>query len=176
MILAICNLRLATCYLLLATWYKLRATRTRLLLLVACCLLYATCYLLLASCYLLLATLLANTCQKIVTFRDYSASCNFFFWKLRFYSTKSGSGVAKSIFILTWSGPHGTIVAMRCPVRLLTGLVILWEALRAPTLPQHVSQGVSGPLNSIKHPKSEKKHDSELDRIFNSDLFRTLNF
>ena len=60
--------------------------------------------------------------------------------------TKRGSEIDKYIFILTWSGPHNTKVALRCPEWLLTGLVIPLEAFRGPKLPQLVFQGVSRPL------------------------------
>ena len=59
--------------------------------------------------------------------------------------TKLGSEIAKFIFILTWSVPHSTRMALRCPISTLTDLIMSWEALRGPELPKLVSQGWPGP-------------------------------
>ena len=59
--------------------------------------------------------------------------------------TKLGSEIDKFIFILTWSVPHSTRKALRCPSSTLTDLIIPWEALRGPELPKLVSQGWPGP-------------------------------
>ena len=78
----------------------------------------------------------------------------FFFWKLRYIckfwiqnqfcailggwdirETKRGSGRDKYTFILTWSGPHNTRVALRCPDWFLTGL-------RGPKGPQVAPTGL----------------------------------
>ena len=85
----------------------------------------------------------------------------FFFWKLRpickfwvqnhscallggwdICKTKWGSEIHKFIFIWTWSGPHSTGMALRCPNWPLTGL----EALRGLKLPKLVPQGLTGPV------------------------------
>ena len=86
---------------------------------------------------------------------------SFFFWKLRpickfwvqnhfcvilggwdICKTKMASEIQKFIFILTWSGPHSTGMALRCPNWPLTGL----EALRGLKLPKLVPQGLTGPV------------------------------
>ena len=76
-----------------------------------------------------------------------------FFWGWDICKNKWGSEIDNFIFILTWSGPHSTRVALRCPNWLLTNVVKPWEALRGPELsqlgcPDHSasSQGISRPL------------------------------
>ena len=61
------------------------------------------------------------------------------------FKTKLGSEIDKFIFILTWSLPHSTRMALRCPISTLTDLIMSWEALRGPELPKLACQGWPGP-------------------------------
>ena len=60
------------------------------------------------------------------------------------FKTKLGSEIDKFIFILTWSGPHSTRMALRCPNWPLTGLVIPWGAQSCPNWSLKGCLGQSG--------------------------------
>ena len=90
-----------------------------------------------------------------------------FFWKLRsickfwmqnqfcailegldIWKTKWDSGSEKYIFILTWSGPHCTRVALRCCDWPLSGLDTPWKTSWGNLGPLKASKGMTSPVRS----------------------------